>query len=447
MIRRVPIDVSPGTIRDCIRGQRRELELRLAEPYVERELFAKVADDDVIKVVIGPRRAGKSFFAIRLVHAWGSYGYVNLDDERLAGLREYDRLLAALDEEYGRPAHLLLDEIQNLPRWELFANRLQRAGRRLVLTGSNAHLLSRELATHLTGRHLPITIFPFSFAEYLRARGGAPAATAAERLEALRTYADAGGLPEPLVKALDGRSYAAALVDAVIYKDVVRRAGIRGVRAIDDLARYLLSNLGAEYSLRRLAQAAGAGSEHTAQKYLGLLEEAFLVFPLRRFSFKVREQLRANPKCYCIDNGLATARGFRASGNLGRLCENLVAVRLLREQSAGRAEVFFWKSARQEEVDFVVKRDRRIVEAIQVAWDAGDPATRQREVRALLKAARDLRCPRLLLLTGSGEDATERITWRGASATVRFLPLWSWLLEPPGPAQAGRPIDPVPRPA
>ncbi|MBI4704713.1 MAG: ATP-binding protein [Deltaproteobacteria bacterium] len=430
MVERMPHVALPGALRDCVRSQRRELELRLAEPYVERELFAPVADDDLIKVIVGPRRAGKSFFALRLVHGWGSYGYLNLDDERLAGLHDTDRLVAALDEEYGRPRHLLLDEIQNLPRWELFVNRLQRQGRRLVITGSNAHLLSRELATHLTGRHVPISIFPFSFGEYLRARGGADLLTTAERVEALRTYADCGGLPEPLVKKIDGRSYAAMLVDAVVYKDVVRRARIRGVRAIEDLALYLLSNVGTEYSLRRLAQAAGCGSEHTAQKYLGLLEEAFLVFSLRRFSFKVREQLRANPKSYCVDNGLATARGFRASENLGRLCENLVAVRLLREQAAGRARVFFWKSAQQDEVDFVVQRGRQVVEAIQVAWDATGAATHHREVRALVKTARDLRCSRLLLLTASARETTERVQWRGASAKIRLVPLWRWLLDP-----------------
>ncbi|MBI5488439.1 MAG: ATP-binding protein [Deltaproteobacteria bacterium] len=431
MVRTSPTIAASDALRECVRSQRRELDLRLADTYVERELFSPVADDDLIKVVIGPRRAGKSFFAVRLVHRWGSYGYVNFDDERLTALGNADRLVAAIDEEYGRPTHLLLDEIQNLPRWELVANRLQRQGRRLVLTGSNAHLLSRELATHLTGRHQAVAIFPFSFPEYLQARGGADALGTAERIEALRTYADAGGMPEPLVKRMDRRSYAATLVDAVVYKDVVRRARIRGPRAIEDLARYLLSNVGAEYALHRLAQASGCGSAHTAQKYLGLLEEAFLVFSLRRFSFKVREQLRANPKCYCIDNGLATAGGYRATADLGHLAENLVAVRLLREQLAGGAEAFFWKSAQGEEVDFVVKRGRGIAEAIQVAWSVESPATHDREVRALVKAARDLHCPSLLVLTAAERETTERVSWHGDSATVRFVPLWQWLLRAP----------------
>jgi len=132
------------------------------------------------------RRAGKSFFAMHAVEGLGRFGYLNFDDERLCELKDYDGLIAVVDSLYGKPKHLLLDEVQNLPKRELLVNRLQRQGFRLTITGSNAHLLSSELATHLTGRHVQIVLFPFSFAEYLHSLGQEP--TEPERTEALRLY-------------------------------------------------------------------------------------------------------------------------------------------------------------------------------------------------------------------------------------------------------------------
>src|SRR3989344_6202379 len=140
-------------LRDNLALQKLELAKRLAEPYIERDVKFRNLDSDLIKVVIGPRRAGKSFFVIHQLQKLGSFGYVNLDDEQLAKVENFNEILAAVDELYGSPRFLLLDEIQNFPKWELLANRLQRQGRNLFLTGSNSNLLGKELSTHLTGRH------------------------------------------------------------------------------------------------------------------------------------------------------------------------------------------------------------------------------------------------------------------------------------------------------
>jgi hypothetical protein len=414
--------ISSG-LRDALAGQRVELERRLAGRYIERRLDTPVPDNDLIKVVIGPRRAGKSYFASRLITSFGSYGYANLDDERLADLTDYDQLIAAIDQTQGHPRYLLLDEIQNLARWELLVNRLQREGRRLIVTGSNAHLLGRELATHLTGRHQPITLFPFSFPEYLDARG---IDTTSGTKEALQTYAEHGGLPEPLMGSIDPRQYASTLLDAVLYKDIVRRARIRSMEGLGELARYLTTNVASEYSLRGLTGLAGCASEKTVQKYLGLLEEAFLFFSLKRFSFKVREQAKANRKIYCIDNGFVTAKGFLTGTHIGRLCENLVAIALKRREMAGACQVFFWKDPQQHEVDFVVRRGRKVEQLIQVSWDMTSPKTKEREVRALLKAARELSCDKLLILTADTEGE-ERVSWFGMEGTIRMMPIWTWL--------------------
>lgn len=410
---------------DVLLTQKRELEQRLSETYVERQVPAQVQDSDLIKVVLGPRRAGKSFFAMHLLNSFGPFGYVNFDDERLVGLSDTDQLVTAIDSVYGSPRHLLLDEIQNLSRWELFVNRLQRQGYRLFITGSNAHLLSRELATHLTGRHIPILIFPFSFAEYVNAQNRE--LTQTEKAQALHDYLEAGGLPEPLLKGIDRGPYLATLWDSVLYKDIVRRYRIRSVQGMDDLALYFLSNIASEYSFRTLSSVTRCKSVHTVEKYVSHLEEAFLFFSLKRFSWKVREQSRSPKKVYCVDNGFVTSKGFQFSSNVGKLCENLVAIELKRRELQGRSEVFFWRNPQQEEVDFVVKKGRQIDQLIQVCWEMQSEKTRDREVRALLKASRDLSCHNLLVLTGTTESE-EEVEWFGIRERVRSLPLWKWLL-------------------
>ena len=413
-------------LRDVLLTQKREIELRLHEPYVERAYDASDLGGDLARVVLGPRRAGKSFFAIHLVSSLGPFSYVNFDDERLADLQDCDELVAALDSVYGSPKQILMDEIQNLPKWELFVNRLQRQGYRLTLTGSNAHLLSSELATHLTGRHIPIVLFTFSFSEYLRCAG--KELTDVEKAEALRRYAETGGYPEPTVKGLNLREYLTTMLRSILYKDIVVRHRIRSPGGLQDLTTYLMSNVAQEYSPNGLARVTGCRSAMTVERYLRYLEEAFLFFSLRRFSFKVREQARANRKIYCTDNGLVTSASFRFSSDRGKLYENLAAIALHRQQLKGRVEVFCWKSPRQEEVDFVVKEGPRVTQLIQVCASPEQPKSRAREVRALLKAGTELKCDNLLVLTDSTESE-EKASWFGFEGTVRFLPLWKWLLE------------------
>ena len=413
-------------LRDVLLLQRREAERRLQETYIDREFDSRRGSQDLIKVILGPRRAGKSFFAFRFVKDLGRFGYINFDDERLIDLSDYDALIAALDVLYGQPEHLLLDEVQNVPRWELLVNRLQRQGYDLTITGSNAHLLSSELATHLTGRHVPIVLFPFSFREYLRSIG--EEMTERETAEALRTYLQDGGYPEPLVKGLNRREYLTTLFQSTLYKDIVRRHRIRAPQSLGDLARHLMSNVAMPYTYNALIRTTRLRSVHTIEKYLGHLEEAFLLFSLRRFSFKVRVQSRSSRKIYCIDNGLVTSSSFRFSPDRGKLYENIVAVSLHRRAVAGEIECFFWQGARQEEVDFVVKQGTHVIALIQVCVDLESPKAKSREIRALLKAGQELHCDNLLILTDSTEGE-EAASWYGLQGTVRFMPVWRWLLQ------------------
>lgn len=412
-------------LKDIVLIQKRELENRLQERYIERVVpVSWELGDDLIKVVTGPRRSGKSFYAIHALQSTNSYGYVNFDDERLVAIGDYDEIVNAVNTVYNNPRYLLFDEIQNLSRWEMFANRLQRQGFRLLITGSNANLLSSELATHLTGRHAALVLFPFSFKEYMAVSGDDR--TEMEKMAALDVYAEQGGYPEPMLKKIDRRDYLRSLLQSTLYKDIVRRFKIRSVQGIDDLSLYLMSNIAREYSFNALSGVTKCRSVHTIDKYIRYLQEAYLVFSLKRFSFKLKDQTGLNKKIYCTDNGMAVSAGFRFSADRGALYENLVAIALKKEEIAGRISIFYWKSPQNEEVDFVVKEGLHISQLIQVCADLSNPKTLKREMRALIKASQELHCDELLLLN-ERVNRTETIKWQDAERQVQLIPLWQWL--------------------
>jgi predicted AAA+ superfamily ATPase len=412
--------------RDTVLSHREELAALLERPYVARQISeSALRESNLIRVVMGPRRAGKSTLAVHLLQRLGGGGYLNFDDERLADVAEADPLLAAIDAVYGRPRHLLFDEIQNFPRWELLVNRLQRAGRRVLLTGSNANLLGSELATHLTGRHQSIVLLPFSFAEAVVARGTPE--TAAQRAAAFERYLEEGGYPEPLLRGAHRVEYLRDLVRATLLKDVVRRHRIRSAGGLEDVARYFFSNTAKEFSYRTLATVARVTSATTAEKYTRLLAEAFLIFTIERFTFKARERATANKKAYVIDPALAVCLGTRPGRDVGRLAENVVAIELWRRQRVGELEVGFWKNELHEEVDFVVRERGRVARLIQVCWDLSDPTTRGRELRALTKASSELRCRDLWCLTAT-ENTSVTFTWGGKKSRIRIAPLHRWLV-------------------
>ena len=415
-------------IRDIILIQKRELESRLKEKYVERSVNSIKLSSSLINVIIGPRRAGKSFFAVHGLSRQGIFGYANFDDEKLVETKDYNEIIDAINAIYNNPKYILLDEIQNLDKWELFVNRLKRQGYNLVITGSNSNLLSKELATHLTGRYSIINIFPFSFKEYLDSQD--KELTESEIKEKLFSYNIYGGYPEPLLKKSEYKDYLSTLFNAIIYKDIVKRFRIRNVQAIEDLAVFLISNIAQEFSFNNLCEVTKCKSVHTVGKYMGYLEEAFIFFKINRFSFKVREQISSNKKIYCIDNGFIHARAFKFSPDIGKLYENIVAVELKKSEMNGIAHIYFWKSEQQEEVDFIIRQGLKTRQLIQVCYDLSNLKTRNREIRALMKASKELGCKDLLVLT---EDyhGEEIIKWFGIEEKIKFLPLQRWLLDSP----------------
>lgn len=413
-------------IKDIIILQKRELEKKLKELYVPREAEIKEIQSDLIKVIIGPRRAGKSLFSMHSLSRQPNFGYVNFDDEKLIDVTDYNEIICAVDDVYNKPKYLLLDEIQNLAKWELFVNRLQRQGYKLIITGSNSRLLSSELATHLTGRHSSVLLFTFSPKEFFKFNR--QKATEVEIKAHLNSYLELGGYPEPLVKKLNYKEYLSTLLDSIIYKDIVKRFKIRSAQGVEDLASYLVSNVAKDYSYNTLMQVTKCKSVHTVEKYLGYLEESFVLFRLNRFSFKLKVQVKSPKKIYCFDNGFISAKAFKISSDIGRIYENTVAIKLKKLELERKISIFYWKNQQQQEVDFVIKKDTRIQQLIQVCFRITDPVVKRREVRALLLASKELKCGNLLVITTDCEEEIEE-EWFGIKRTIKFIPLWKWLLK------------------
>ncbi len=409
-------------LREIIIKQKEELGRMMAEPYIPREVVISDSGSDLVRVISGPRRAGKSFFAVHAMVKGRHAGYVNFDDERLLGIQNYDEITAAADAVYQNPEYLFFDEIQNLSRWELYVNRLQRSGRKIILTGSNANLLGSDLATHLTGRYLLTHIYPFSLREVLSVFP--QALTEPERYQIYRDYIRKGGYPEIWLKQVPAEEYLNTLTDSVIFKDLIKRFRVRNISPLDALIRFMTGNPAREASLHTLAAVLDVSSPHTVKKYLSMLEEVFLVFSIPRFSFKLKEQISHNRKYYVFDNGIISSMGFSGSPDEGRLLENLVAISLKKREKDG-SRVFFWRNQQKEEVDFVVFKNRKVEQLIQVCYDISHPATLNREIKALFSASRELNCDRLLLLTDHVEGK-ETVSRAGYTATICIQKAFRW---------------------
>jgi len=383
-----------------------------------------MATTDIVLVITGVRRCGKSILAFMLGRD-EKYGYVNFEDERLSiEAKDLNRVLEAVYSLKGAIDFLILDEIQNVPGWERFVARLIQ-NKKIIVTGSNARLLSRELSTYLTGRHVDFTLFPFSFREFLAFKGFKPniylTKDIARTKNYLEEYIEKGGFP---MTYRIGKLFLVENFKDIVERDVVQRYQIRYVNALKNLAKYLVSNTSNEVSYNKLKNVLGIKSVHTIKNYVNYLQNAYLIFTVERFSFKLKQQMIAPKKVYCVDTGLANAIGFRTSERYGNLIENVVAIELFRKG----LKVYYWKDHQQREVDFVLKQGAKVKQLVQVCYDVEDFNTKERELKALIKASKELMCKNLLVITWDYE-ADEETSWKSAKRKIKFIPLWKWLLK------------------
>jgi len=412
-------------IQEIIASQKAEFERRFREEYVPREIQLTGSDTELVNVVIGPRRAGKSFFLIHTTGILKNAGYVNFDEERLLKVEDFDEIIAAIRVVYNDPKILFFDEIQNVRDWEIIINRLYRQGFKILLTGSNSHLLSSDLATHLTGRHYATYIFPFSFREVLSLFPEMK--LPGDIQQKCSEYIAKGGFPEIWTRNYESSAYLSSLFDSVLLKDIVKRYRVRHPNALIDLGQILITNICGEFSVTSIQKLANFNSQHTVAKYLGYLEEAFLLFTIPRFSYKIKKHSKESRKIYCYDNGYYTAKAFRFSPNTGKFYENAVAISLKKEELAGKLRLFYYKNQKQEEVDFVIQQELKVSRLIQVCSSVAKPKVKEREIRSLLKAGTELHCEKMIIITSDYENK-EHHSWFGHSGDIEFIPLWKWLL-------------------
>lgn len=415
-------------MRELILAHKYERDRLLEGAYIPRSLLKNArrnVEKSIIKVIMGPRRAGKSIFSLQLLKNT-NFAYINFDDERLIDIKNYDLIMKGIKEVYGETKYLLFDEIQNLNNWELFVNRLHRSGYNLIITGSNSKLLSKELTTHLTGRYIEFHIYPFSFFEFLKAKeiDYKDATLLKEKqgkiLNVLNDYLLIGGFPEVVVKSFEPKNYLTSLFEGILFKDVVKRHNVRYAKSLYDLALYLVSNFASEFSFTKLKNMLNFKSVHTVQNYVQYLQEAFLFFSVARFFYKIKEQIKAPQKTYVYDTGLATALRFGISPDTGKMIENIVAIELLRRGK----EIYYYRDKNGIEVDFVIKEGLKVSELIQVCYDIASPITEKREMRSLLKAQESLNAEKLNIITW---DTDKEVIYKGIKISV--ISLWKWLLQ------------------
>jgi predicted AAA+ superfamily ATPase len=432
-------------LKKVIVSQREEIEEKSKkEKIIQREVdflkLKKYLSLPNILLILGVRRCGKSVLSWQILKDLKNLPYINFDDERLFDFtsKDFDLLLQAFYELYGDFDYVVLDEPHNIQGWELFVNRLRRT-KKVIITGSNSKLLSGELATYLTGRYIDFTLFPFSFREFLKFYDFSlsPEDAYSTKKEAqvkkfLDDYLSAGGFPERLIF---GREILVRIYSDIIEKDILTRYKIKKKKTFKELTRYLISNFSSEISLNKLKNIFGIKDVHTLKNWISFLESAYLIFILERFSFKLKEQFIAPKKVYCIDTGLAGVIGYKLMEDKGKLMENLVAVELLRRKSYwyNSWEIYYWKDHQQNEVDFVIKEGKDVVQLIQVCYDIEMYKTKEREIKSLLKASKELRCDNLTIINWDyyGEEEVQNQFEGGKKSKkfIKFIPLWRWLIE------------------
>lgn len=384
------------------------------------------------QVVLGVRRCGKSTLCMQaLKRSEMPFGYVNFDDERLAKLTgdDLNNLLIALYKIYGQFQILFMDEMQNIPEWFLFVNRLLRQNMRLVITGSNAKLLSGELSTHLTGRYSEIHLFPFSFMEYcvvsdVQTDLPAPTLKTALRIAAFDAYLKQGGFPEVRTERTASR-YISTLVDSIVVRDICQRHRIRNSRILHELANHLLNIVPAKVTISEFSRIIGIKSDHTTRNYLDYLERAYLISEVRKFSIKSSERI-TNSKIYAIDVALMDSRPNALAGeNLGWRLETLVYLELRRRYSSNEYDIYYYDD-RSSEADFLVCKGRHVEKIIQVSYDISTTKVRNRELRGAQSAAAATGCTDLTLITYNEREQT--ITPSGLP--IKIIPAHEWLCSP-----------------
>ena len=409
----------------------------------EREIKLSM-ERNFINDIVGPRRSGKTYLMFltikKILHRADKEAtiYINFENRKLMPLKEdyFNDIVKFIYAEdlfdKHKTLYLFFDEVQRIEGWEQYVRSIYDEFKekiKIFVSGSSANLLSKEYSKLLTGRHLTTQVLPLSFREFLRFQNvnfGGKITTEHEQAKIeknLMNYLKTGGFPE-VVLAKDKETILSQLFIDIVSRDVLSRTDIRKEDIVEEFAYYLASNVSNLLSFNKMKNYFTSRgikiSVPTLTNYFWHLKNAFLFFDSLIFSYAIKEQMQYPRKIYCVDNGLANTTGFKISDNLGNLYENTVATSLIRRGF----DLYYWKTKRQEEVDFVVKKGTKVLQLIQVSYNLDSINTKHREIKALGKAMRMFGIKEGIVITNELEGQ-EQID----GGTVLYVPLWKWLLK------------------
>jgi predicted AAA+ superfamily ATPase len=414
---------------------------------IERKMYVdkirEILDSPINKIIslYGVRRSGKSFIlrqvAKTLSNSFGSKNclYINFEEIRLE--KKLETLVKAYESylEIIRPTSrpfLFLDEIQEIEGWEKFVRSLQEKNEaKIIVSGSSSKLMSDEFASLLSGRDIPIEVFPLSFNEFLDFNKISIKSleealiNKSSLIKNLREYLEYGGFPEVVIEKNENtkKEILKRYFETILVNDVKKRFKIREVDYVEKLGIFYLTNIASPISFNRLSKVLKIPTK-TVERFSKFISVSRMIFFLEKFSFGARERMVSPLKVYSIDTGISNAIGFRFMENFGKLMENLVAIELQRRFRRPNFEIYYFKDYQQNEVDFVIKEGLKIKKLIQVTYASGKDEIGEREIKALIKASDLLKCEDLLIITWDYEDEIEV-----EGRKIIFKPLWKWLLQ------------------
>ena len=401
-------------MKTIILNQRRERDELMSRPYLMRRSNQDtdlLLSSSLIKLITGPRRVGKSTQALLMLRD-KNFAYLNFDNYSLLDAWDANLVMRMLDDVYPGYEYILLDEVQNLDGWDLWVSELYRLGKNLVITGSNARMLSSEMATVLTGKYLQLEMLPFSLEEFFDwNKLDLHCLNPEDKTNSLvlaDDYLRNGGYPEVVASRQLTHSYLDTLFDSIVWKDVAKRHNVRNVTDLNNLAMYLVSNFCNPVSANDLTTELGFSSVNTTRKYMDYLHEPYLFYYLSRYNNKLKLMKKAPRKVYVVDNGFVTSKAFSLSDNLGRLLENQVFIELVRRGYDVERTMFYYRSRNDKEVDFVLRKEAHIERLVQVCYDMSNPKTEKREVDSIVECAGELKCSNLVIVTNNDKRTIEK---------------------------------------
>lgn len=420
-------------------------ESALPDIYARQFDMSYLTGNEIISI-IGARRVGKTYLCYQIIQELKKNKtipeqnilYINFEDERFDPLRGdeltllLDVYLEFFDVDMTKKVYIFVDEIQNIANWVKWARRIteQHKNIKLIITGSSSKLLSHEIATELRGRTIAVTIFPLSFTEYLGAQN---ILVMPENIlysknrfpikKQFQNYLRTGGFPA-ILSTPKPQELLKEYYNVMFYRDIVERHKVTNIKLLESYLALLIDQVTCKFSISKTAiklhEFGYSFSKNTLANFLNYAEEAYLVFTIKKYSFKIREQLRAPKKLYAIDHGLLQAIRFGFLENSGRILENIVYLALRRQYEGG--DIYYYQG--KQECDFLAVNKGKITEVIQVTKNINSVETKKREVNGILETLEQLKLQHGLILTEDEHEVIENNDY-----TIEILPIWYWLLK------------------